>query len=317
MDSFYHQVGKMALASRLRMLSEKMLEEAAAVYEMYQVPLKPKWFPVYFLLKDGEKYSITKIAEIIGHTHPSVSNIVKEMVKAGWATEQKDQADKRRNVISLTEKGRAIAIPFKDQYEDVDSAVDQIINQSTNNIWKALDELEYLLAEKNLLDRIKTARKEREARYIEIVPFEAKYQKIFRDLNEAWISQYFKMEKEDYKVLDHPNEKIIEQGGYIFMALFKGEPLGTCALIKMDDPDYEFELAKMAVSPRAQGKGMGYLLGKKILEYAKQLNAKKIYLESNTILQPAIRLYQKLGFVKITHRPSPYERCNIQMEVVL
>jgi ribosomal protein S18 acetylase RimI-like enzyme len=59
------------------------------------------------------------------------------------------------------------------------------------------------------------------------------------------------------------------------------------------------------------------LLGKAAAEKARSLGAKKLYLESNTILQPAISLYYKLGFQKVVRRETPYERCNIQMELVL
>jgi GNAT superfamily N-acetyltransferase len=99
------------------------------------------------------------------------------------------------------------------------------------------------------------------------------------------------------------------------VALYNEEPVGVCALIKMKDPDYDYELAKMAVSPRAQGKNIGWLLGQAIVEKAKSLGAKKVYLESNTILKPAINLYHKLGFKKIAGHATPYERCNIQMEI--
>ncbi|RYY25293.1 MAG: MarR family transcriptional regulator, partial [Chitinophagaceae bacterium] len=49
----------------------------------------------------------------------------------------------------------------------------------------------------------------------------------------------------------------------------------------------------------------------------RELGARKVYLESNTKLEPAINLYYKLGFKKIAGAPSPYERCNIQMELEL
>ena len=78
-----------------------------------------------------------------------------------------------------------------------------------------------------------------------------------------------------------------------------------------------FELVKMGVSPLAQGKGIGFLLGQACIEKARALGAEKIYLESNTRLKPAISLYHKLGFRKVAGPPSPYERCNIQMELKL
>ena len=60
-----------------------------------------------------------------------------------------------------------------------------------------------------------------------------------------------------------------------------------------------------------------YRLGEAIKKTAKELGASKIYLESNTSLAPAINLYYKLGFQKITGRPTPYQRANIQMELNL
>jgi len=123
------------------------------------------------------------------------------------------------------------------------------------------------------------------------------------------------MEEGDYKALDHPREYILDKGGHIFMALYKGEPVGTCSLIRMDDGS--FELAKMGVSPKTQGLGIGYLLGRACIEKARALGARRVYLESNTRLKPAINLYHKLGFRKVAGPPSPYERCDIQMELIL
>jgi GNAT superfamily N-acetyltransferase len=81
--------------------------------------------------------------------------------------------------------------------------------------------------------------------------------------------------------------------------------------------DGGFELAKMAVAPGAKGKGIGLLLGQACIDKARALGAGRVYLESNTKLRPAISLYHKLGFRKIAGPPSPYERCNIQMELRL
>jgi len=101
------------------------------------------------------------------------------------------------------------------------------------------------------------------------------------------------------------------------VALYQGEPVGVCALIKMENAPFDYEMAKMAVSPKVQGKSIGFLLGTAITDLATELGAAKIFLESNTVLKPAINLYHKLGFQKISGFPSPYKRCNIQMELNL
>jgi len=152
---------------------------------------------------------------------------------------------------------------------------------------------------------------------ITIIPYSDKYQDDFRRLNEEWITKYFKMEEMDRMSLHHPKEYILDKGGYIAVALMGDIAVGVCALIPSNCEDYEFELAKMGVSPLTQGKGIGKLLGQHIIQKAKALGAKKLYLESNRILTPALSLYQKLGFVEMVGATSPYERSDIQMELLL
>ncbi|SDD16089.1 bifunctional helix-turn-helix transcriptional regulator/GNAT family N-acetyltransferase [Pedobacter soli] len=314
---FFEQTGKVAIGSRLRMLTDKVTEDAANIYQLYNIDMQPKWFPVFYSLSQGEEKTITELAKTIGHSHPSVSKIIGEMLKKGYVKESKDTADGRRNVISLTDAGQEVAYKIKDQLIDVDAAIEELSAQTQNKLWEAIGEWEFLLEQKTLLRRVMEKKKERDSAKVEIVAYKPEYQEVFRALNVEWISTYFEMEESDYKALDNPKSYILDQGGHILVALYEGEPLGVCALIKMNDEEYDFELAKMAVSPKAQGKNIGFLLASAIVEKARSLGAAKIYLESNTILKPAINLYHKLGFKKVAGKPTPYTRCNIQMELVI
>jgi GNAT superfamily N-acetyltransferase len=239
------------------------------------------------------------------------------MSDKGYVTERKDKADGRTNIVSLSPKGKTITDKIAVQYTDVNNAIEEVLAQTRHDLWQAIEEWEFLLEQKNLLRRVQEQKKKRESRKVKIVDYQPKYQKAFRDLNEEWISKYFKMEEADYKALDNPKGYILKNGGHIYVALYDDVPVGVCALIKMDDPVYDFELAKMAVSPLAQGKNIGWLLGQAVIKKAKLLGASKLYLESNTILAPAINLYHKLGFQKVVGHATPYERCNIQMELLL
>ncbi|MDB4923574.1 bifunctional helix-turn-helix transcriptional regulator/GNAT family N-acetyltransferase [Mucilaginibacter sp.] len=313
--SFYDKTGKMALGSRLRRLGELFAEQSAQVYPIYGIEMQPKWFPVYYALSEGDEKSITQIALEIGHSHPSVSTIVKEMMKQDIVVASSAKGDGRKNYVKLSPKGISINEHIQAQYTDVNAAIEGAFAETQYNIWKAIEEWEFLLEQKSLLKRVEAEKKLRESKEVEIVPYQPKYKSAFKKLNEDWITQYFKMEESDYKYLDHPEENILKKGGYIFMAIYKDKPVGTCAIVKMSDE--QFELAKMGVAPDAKGKGIGFLLGSACIEKAKEAGAKKLYLESNTILKPAISLYHKLGFKKITGPPSPYERSNIQMELSL
>lgn len=315
--NIFEKTGKMALGSRLRFMASNITEEASKIYELYNVDFSPKWFPVFFVLSEDGTKTITEIANEIGHSQPSVTKVIKEMAVAGLVKDNLKSKDKRRNVAGLTEKGIKLSERIKVQSADIDNAINGIISEATHNLWEALAEWEFLLEQKSLLKRVQEQKKLRESKDVQIVAYEPKYKSDFKSLNEEWISIYFEMEESDHKALDNPEEYILDKGGKIFVALYNNEPLGVCAILKMDDPNYDFELAKMAVSPKAQGKNIGWLLGQAVINSAKELGASKIYLESNTILKPAINLYYKLGFQKIAGHPTPYKRCNIQMELNL
>lgn len=314
---FYNRTGKMAIGSRLRLLTGKVTEDAAKIYELYNIEFSPKWFPVFFILAENGGKTITEIAEEIGHSQPSVTKIIKEMTTADLVHSNLESDDKRRNIVGLTKKGIEVSKTLQIQCADIEDAIESMTAEASHNLWEAIAEWEFLLEKKSLFKRVLDQKKSRESKDVQIVEYQPQYQEAFRSLNEEWISSYFEMEEADYKALDNPKEYILDKGGKIFVALYNNEPLGVCALIKMNDGNYDFEMAKMAVSPKAQGKSIGWLLGQKVVDAAKELGASKIYLESNTILKPAINLYYKLGFEKVAGNATPYKRCNIQMELIL
>ena len=149
---------------------------------------------------------------------------------------------------------------------------------------------------------------------VSIIEYEPKYAADFKRLNVEWIEKYFTVEAHDLEELDNPDEYIISKGGYIVFALYEGKVVGTCALIKTGEAEYY--LAKMGVTPAVHGKQIGKKLGVAIVEKAKALSARRLWLESNRILVPAISLYRKLGFIAIPMDDSPYARADIRMEII-
>lgn len=155
----------------------------------------------------------------------------------------------------------------------------------------------------------------RAAEQVRILPYEPRYAPDFKRLNVEWIEKDFVLEETDLKILDHPEEYILQPGGRILLAEYQGQIVGVCALVRMDADT--LELAKMAVTASAQGLGIGQRLAQTALDTARQMGAQRVYLESNTRLVSAIQLYHKLGFKKtIPDHPSPYARVDIQMELI-
>lgn len=313
---FFDKTGKMAIGSRLRMLTDRITADASEIYQLYGVDIKPKWFPVLYALSEGDAKTVTAIAKEIGQTHPSVSNIVKEMMAGKLIKVVSDKTDKRRTTITLSARGKETCGKLAEACEDVTIAVEDVSRATRNDLWRAICEWEEQLSQKSLLERVREARKTRESHEVQIVPYAPCYQPAFRSLNEQWITQHWQLEEHDIECIDHPQESIIDRGGHIFVALYRGEPVGVCALCKMDDPNYDYELAKLAVSPTAQGKGIGTLLCKAVIDKARELGARNLFLESNTLLKPAIHTYKKLGFRELAEYHPAYARGDIQMELL-
>lgn len=151
---------------------------------------------------------------------------------------------------------------------------------------------------------------------VKIFPFSNEYKDDFAKLNYEWLEEFFVIEPHDREMLDAPQEYIIDKGGEILLAQYDGKIVGTVAMIKITN-DY-FELAKMAVTRQYRGLKLGRKLMEAAIDFAKSNNIKTIMLESNRKLQPALKLYESVGFVEIPSDPnSPYDRADIKMEKII
>lgn len=146
---------------------------------------------------------------------------------------------------------------------------------------------------------------------LEIIAFQQEYAKAFYDLNVEWLEKYFYVEPYDKKVLSNPQEYIIDNGGFIFVAKYNNEAAGVVAFINQKT---FFELSKMAVSPKYQGLKIGQQLMDFCINFAKKQQWKSVTLYSHRSLKAAINLYHKVGFKEIPlEANSHYERSDIKM----
>ncbi|RDX35726.1 GNAT family N-acetyltransferase [Kangiella sp. HD9-110m-PIT-SAG07] len=152
-----------------------------------------------------------------------------------------------------------------------------------------------------------------------VIPFTPELADDFKTINQAWIEKYFEVEAEDLRVLKDPKKYLIDTGGQILFVRDDktNQIIAACALKKWADDEYE--LSKMGVVEGYQGSGIGKVLAQAIIEEARVRGCKRLFLESNRKLTPAMKLYQKLGFKEFVNHESrvDYHRCDIVMEMFL
>ena len=148
-----------------------------------------------------------------------------------------------------------------------------------------------------------------------IIDYKDEYIKDFQRLNLEWLEKFNLVESHDLEILNHPRENVIERGGFLFLLLEDNAVIGSAGIFKISDKEYE--LIKMSVAPEHRGKKFGDMLLKKCIDKAKEINAAKLILFSNSNLQTAIRLYEKFGFKHVSVIDAPFETADVKMELSL
>jgi putative acetyltransferase len=150
---------------------------------------------------------------------------------------------------------------------------------------------------------------------VNIIDYSPEHAAAFRQLNLEWLEKYNLVESHDLEVINDPKTTILDGGGSIYLAKTPDGIVGSAALVKMGKGEYE--LAKMAVTVKWQGRGISKLLIEKCLSAAKNAGAERITLFSNHQLQTAINLYERYGFRHIDVSDSPFETADVKMELLI
>jgi len=309
MTDFLRSQGALALGSRLRAISDHLFAQGDVVYAAHGLKMRSRWFPVLSLLAEKGPQTVTQIAEQVNFSHPAVIALARKIEAVGWIENHKDPQDERRRLIALSDSGREqirLLRPIWDQFRN--TAADAIEHSGTDFI-AALDRFEAELTHRPWPQEM--AR--RLPPEVQIIDYEARYQADFEALNVEWLERYFSVEPVDHQVLSDPERHIIQPGGAIIFARLGELIVGTCALKYQGDG--VFELTKMGVTSTHQRVGIGAALMNAVIERFQDLDGQQLYLETNAVLAPAIKLYAGHGFVDQGQRKpgSVYQRSDVYM----
>lgn len=317
------QLGPLALGSRMRRLTDRLTQDVINVYKALNIDFEPRWFPVFYVLSRqpaGVAISIVDIAKIINVTHPAVNQIAAELIKRNLVEDCKCGKDGRKRLLKLTAHGEAMLPQLEGIWHDMEIAAASLVQDTGFDFMAAIAGLENALDQQSIDSRFFEHHKARLLDAVEITDYTPEYRDYFKSLNWDWIEKYFSVEPEDELILNNPESEILNQGGQIFFARYHNEIVGTCALTKINDTNYE--ICKMGVQEDLRGKQIGKKLMLHAIDAAKKLGATTMTLETNSKLQPAITLYRKVGFVLIPQSerpggPSHYTRTDMTMKLDL
>jgi len=318
---FIKELGYLAIATRMKRLTEQFMRGAIEVYQSFNIDFEPRWFALFYLLHSQElSLSISEIAQSLKMSHPAVIQTSQMLVKKELVESKQDDEDRRVRRLKLTDKGKQMASALEPIWNDFEIATARMFDGAGIDILDVVERIEVELDKESISERIIKQVKERQYKAVDIADFSYEYREYFKTLNTEWLEKYFEVEKEDLKILMNPESEIIRKGGYVYFARLNGEVVGTGALLRVDDET--FEIVKMAVTERAQGKQVGRRLTEALVDKAKAEGAKNIILKTDNKLWAAVNLYRKSGFkVTVGEKNTSWlfdrEKCGILMKLDL
>ncbi|WP_343564144.1 bifunctional helix-turn-helix transcriptional regulator/GNAT family N-acetyltransferase [Kiloniella sp. b19] len=314
---------ELVLGTRTKRLSDLLMAEVQVVYDARDIALSPGFFSLFYLIHTNGPVTVTDAAAQLGVSHPFVSKMATRMVSEGWLEKVSDPRDERRQRLFLSPKAEKTIPELQPIWNSLKQCLREALTEAQKrsdggNFLQQMTELEDFLSEQSLssrtLDRLESAEQKAETR---IIGWSSDHRTAFRDINTRYLHALFPGEitEQDEKRLENPEATILATGGAIFLAQNKERIVGTCCLIA--HPDDRYEIAKLTVAPDYRGTGTGRKLLLKSLGEARQLGARTVFLESNSSLKSALRLYERTGF-RTCPPPSGLcssSRCNLYMEL--
>jgi MarR family transcriptional regulator, organic hydroperoxide resistance regulator len=145
-----------ALGCRLRRLSERLDRDLRDVYQSHGVYFDPAWFPVVAALGDHGPMSLAEIAECTGLAASSIGAHRGRMVSEGLVQLEQDPRDLRRQRLSLTPKGQAVAASLERLWAAIGTAAQALCAETAPDILNDLEVLEKALSRRRMPARVKS-----------------------------------------------------------------------------------------------------------------------------------------------------------------
>ncbi|MFC5742733.1 bifunctional helix-turn-helix transcriptional regulator/GNAT family N-acetyltransferase [Dyella tabacisoli] len=310
---YLSSLSELAFGSRLKALSDQFYTAADEVYRACDARIESRWFPVLRYLWENGPTTVSEVAAAIGQTHSAVSQLTDKLVRAGMVRRRRDAEDGRRSMLTLTEKARDSLGALGPVWCSIRRGVAVVLGDDGKALLAAMAACEKALLDRPIVDAIMAEHAALTSASLEIVPYEPALREHFYRLNAQWLERHFRLEDIDRAMLGDPERYVLQPGGAIFFARLGGEIIGTCALL-CESPGV-YELSKMGVDETFRGLGAGrQLLDTAIGEFHRR-KGETLFLESNSRLKTALRMYEQAGFVlqPASRAGSHYERADVYM----
>ncbi len=158
---FIKQLGEAAFGTRLRLLTDRFIQDGDKIYRSLNIDFEPRWFTMFYLLSKRSPLSITEITTELGYTQPAVTQIANILLKKGLIKIVKHKEDTRKKMLALSNKGEQMLPVLEPVWKCFEDAVKELFETTGYNMIKVIERVEAALDEKDMYKRVSEKVKER------------------------------------------------------------------------------------------------------------------------------------------------------------
>src|SRR4030095_13105035 len=162
---FIKQLGEIAFGTRLKLMTERFMQDGAKIYRSLGIDFEPRCFTMFYLLSKRSPLSISEITAELGFTQPAVTQIANILTEKKLVKIVKDKFDTRKRMLMLSPKGEALLPILTPVWDGFREAVSDLFNETGYDILLVTEKIENALDSKDMFTRVteKIAQKKTEA----------------------------------------------------------------------------------------------------------------------------------------------------------
>jgi DNA-binding MarR family transcriptional regulator/GNAT superfamily N-acetyltransferase len=243
---------------------------------------------VLFELAQQQDLTVTGLASLLEVDRGYLSRTVTAFEKNGLVTRSRSKSDGRRRILALTDKGEAAYRELNERSSaEVQAMLASLPEEFRHRLIKAMSAIEDVLGEKSAEEAPVLIRSHRPGdigwiiqRHGTVYNEEYRWDETFETLVVYILAQLI-------PTYDHRKD-------HIWIAELDGERVGSIVAAKENEEVVHLRL--FFVEPWARGRGIGKLLMREFLQFARQAGYRMVTLWTQSNLDAARHLYQQAGF---------------------
>lgn len=150
-----NDLGELAVATRLKRLSERLSQDVSKIYKESEVDFESKWYLILELLNREKILAITEISDSLELSHAAVVQFVDQLLERKLIKTGTDKKDARKRLISLSPGGKKVLSELEPILQVIKNENRKWLDEADCDILNILNQLEQALDQKSMYQRVK------------------------------------------------------------------------------------------------------------------------------------------------------------------